>query len=177
MVILLVAFSGCEKNSGMPCREDFSGPLRAEEEVFASVWHLSALEGSIAIDLTKDQTDNPDSDLFMQLDDCLRKAHYIFTSDRAATYHASNQEGGSCQEKLLFDGTWKFEGGILSLSAGCFNMDTGVEFGPGNQSFSFSVDEEVRNYRDQPVLMNVTYTFTRDAAYHPVNTPSGRPLK
>ena len=161
-VILLLLCSGCAKDDdGAACPEDFSGALQEEEKVLPSVWVLSAVEGTVAIDLTDDQTDNPDTDLFAQLGQCEQNARYIFKEDRSASYYASEQENLDCTEKILFDGTWKLENEVLYLNAGCFNMQAALTFDELFMTFSFAVEEIVRDYRDKEVNMVVTYFFTR----------------
>ena len=160
-IIFLLFITGCNRDDGPGCPEDYSGPLTTEERDLAAVWRLFAMEGSVAVDLTDDQVNNPDTDLFSQLDDCSVLASYNFSEDRKATYNASEPNDGECVEKLLFDGTWKFESGMLYLAAGCFYMEVPAKFDTSGSYFSFTVEEEVRNYRDQLVMIEVTYTFIR----------------
>ncbi|WP_224488008.1 DUF5004 domain-containing protein [Robertkochia flava] len=161
LLFFCMIFSGCSKDEGPGCPEDFSGPLSAGEEVMPGMWQLSGLVGAVPMDLTDDDIDNPDTDLFAQLGDCAKNARYTFDANRSASYYASVTEGDACSEKLLFDGTWKLDAGTLYLNAGCFNMQAALDFMDNNQSFAFSVEEIVRDYREREVLMEVTYIFSR----------------
>ena len=159
-LFLSLVISGCSKEAAAGCPEGFVGPLSPEEEVLPATWHLSAVYGSVAADLTKDHTDNPSTDLFSQFGDCVKNARYVFEANRAARYIASEVTGNACQEKLLFDGTWQLENDLLSLNAGCFHMEAPVTWSANKKRFWFSVSEEVYDHRGKKVVMEVTYEFT-----------------
>lgn len=156
--VLLLA--GCTPNDDFECPAAYTGALSADEEVLVGDWKLSGLEGSIAIDLTDDEMDNATTDLYGQISECIREARYVFSENRELAYFGSREVEDVCEEELLFGGTWRLEGNIVSIVSGCtvggFELDLDEEAG----SFSYTVYEQVVNFKGDVVAMQVTYTYT-----------------
>lgn len=152
--------AGCTPEDEFECPAAYTGALSADEELLVGNWKLSGLEGSLAIDLTDDDTDNALTDLYSQIDACMRGARYVLSADRELGYFGSRMQEDVCEEELLFGGSWRVEGNILSIISGCtvggFELDLDEE----GTSFSYTVYEQVMNFKGDVVPMQVTYTYS-----------------
>lgn len=153
--------SGCTSDDSTSCPEPYTGPLTAEEENLSDTWVLTGLEGAIEIDLTDDDTDNPATDILAQLDECVSNARYEFGADRVGSYYASELVNDTCEDRLLFQGSWRFEDSVIHVNAGCAALRLEVSFDEETGNFSYVTYENVRNYKDQVIPMEVTYIFSR----------------
>ena len=155
-------FTAClDDDNEVTCIDPFQGALETEEEFYVGVWKLTALSGSEEVDLTDDGAINPSADLYAQLSECQQLTNYIFDADRRARFFAGTDQGDGCEETILFDGTWQFLDGTLSLNAECALLELLVTPDPEAMSFSFESFETVTDYKGIAIPMTLVYTYAK----------------
>lgn len=152
--------SGCNTNDEMECPQPISGPLSATEQTVSGNWVLTALEGSFAIDLTDDDTDNASTNLLGQLSDCRQIARYEFNADREMNYIIADEVEEVCEEELVFSGTWKSDGEVMTVVVGCATARFAIVEEEGVKTISYNTYEQVFNFQGETIPMQVFYTYT-----------------
>ena len=149
----------CDSNDDVPCPEDFSGALTAEEGQLIGSWALSAIVSDTAIDMTDDGEDNPSTNFFAQYGDCQKDAVYTFGTDRGYTFDQS-QNVESCDNQVSLEGTWRLASDQLSLVSGCSLQNINLDLAGNGQSFSFTGDFNVRDVSGTVRPAKITFTYS-----------------
>ena len=160
LVMVVGIFSSCDSEDEMPCPEDFTGTLTAEETQLLGNWALSAIVSDTAIDMTDDGEDNPGTDFFAQYEDCQKDAVYTFLPDRTYTFKQGHNAESCGQYKVTLDGTWRLASDQLGLVSGCTLQNNAIELAEDGSAFSFSGDFNVRDVSGQVKSAEITFTYS-----------------
>ena len=161
LLFLCVLIVGCNTDDGTNCPEPLTGELTTIENGFVGTWVLSGMESEEAVDLIDDGFDNPINDIFSQLPDCQKDVEYFFRNDRSYTvrqeYNAVN-----CNNKLSFDGTWKYANENLTLvtTTLCSSQTLDVTLN-GLTEFTITDVLNINDVSGLTVRSNVTLTYTK----------------
>ena len=161
LLAFTLLFAGCTPDNDVPCAEPFTGSLAEEEIPLSGTWELTALEGSTAIDLTDDDIDNASTDLYAQIDECVVNVKYILNDSRVINYVASEVVEDFCEERVLLDGTWKYELNTISVVSGCAQYYLPIALSEDKTSFTLTLNRRLVNYLGEQIDMEVIETFTR----------------
>ena len=152
-------FIGCNSDNTINCPENFTGALAQDEEKLTGDWTLSAITSDQEIDLTDDQEDNPDKDIYAQYSECQKDGAYSFESDRKYTFR-QGEKITDCQNKSSSEGSWKLTSGTLSLTGACNVQSFMINFNEDNSEFSFSDDFNVLDIDGTNVQTKITFTYS-----------------
>lgn len=156
-------FTGCNNDNGVDCPQDHTGPLAENEEKLTGEWVLSAIVSEEEIDLTDDDEENPEQDIYAQYSDCLQDGVYTFAADRKYTFE-QGQNAADCENKSSLEGTWQLSAQTLSLIGGCNVQNVAITFNGDASAFSFTDDYNVRDANGQTVSTEITFTYTAAAS-------------
>ncbi|WP_373519248.1 DUF5004 domain-containing protein [Pricia sp.] len=152
-------FMGCTSDNGIDCPADYTGALAENEEKLTGEWVLSAITADKEIDLTDDDEDNPEKDIYAQYSECLRDGSYDFSADRKYTFN-QGQNATDCRNKASSEGTWKLTAETLSLVGTCNAQNIVIDIDEQESSFSFSDDFNVRDVDGTTVQAKITFTYS-----------------
>ncbi|MGJ8659776.1 MAG: DUF5004 domain-containing protein [Cellulophaga fucicola] len=160
--LLGVLFLNCSSDdNGATCASDYTGELKEEETLLQGAWALTAVESSVAIDLTDDEEDNPLEDVFAQSSDCLNDAAYNFNADRSFTFK-QGLTATDCDQKSDIAGTWQLVGNVLSFSSVCTIFSSQIELNDDDTNFTITSRASLRDVNNKIVEAEVTYTYTKN---------------
>ncbi|WBU90473.1 DUF5004 domain-containing protein [Cellulophaga omnivescoria] len=159
--LLGVLFLNCSSDDDLVCAEDYTGELTAVESVLQGTWVLTAVESSVAVDLTDDEEDNPIKDIFAQSTDCQNDAEYNFMTDRSFTFK-QGLTAANCEQKSDILGTWQFTGNTLNFSSACTIFSSQINLNDDETAFSVESLLNIRDINNQLVEAEVTYTYTKN---------------
>lgn len=153
-------FTSCNSDDEVQCPEDFSGTLTAEETQLLGSWRLSAIVADTEIDMTDDGEDNPDTDFFVQYEDCQKDARYTFLPDRTYSFEQGQTAEDCGQYAVTLEGTWRLASDQLSLVSGCTLQNNDIEVAGDGSEFSFTGDFSVRDVTGQVHPAKITFTYS-----------------
>ena len=159
--LLGVLFLNCNTDNEPNCIADFTGTLTATETVLEGTWALTAIESSVAIDLTDDQEDNAIKDIYSQSTDCQNDAVYSFLSSRSFSLK-QGYIAEDCAQKSSVTGSWQLSGDLLSLVSSCTVFNVEIEVNEDETAFTVSNVVNLRDIDNKIVETNVTYTYTKN---------------
>lgn len=156
---VLLIFNACTTDNEVECPEDYMGALASAEEKMVGEWVLTAIEADKEIDLTDDNEDNPDTNIFAQYSDCQRDGAYAFSSSRGYTFK-QGLKASDCERTVNLEGTWQLAGSVLSLVGSCNVQNLPLEFNSDNTEFVFSEDFNVTDIQGATQQTKVSFTYT-----------------
>lgn len=159
--LLGVLFWNCSSDDGPVCAEDYTGELTEVEAVLEGTWVLTAVESSVAVDLTDDEEENPIKDIFIQSTDCQNDAIYNFNTDRSFTFK-QGLTAADCNQKSDITGTWQLQGNVLSFSSTCTIFNSQIELNDDDTNFETVSVVNLRDVYNKVVQAEVTYTYTKN---------------
>ena len=152
-------FMGCNSDNSIDCPTDYTGVLAENEKKLTGEWVLSAITADKEIDLTDDDEDNPEKDIYAQYSECERDGAYNFSADRKYAFD-QGQNATDCMNKASSEGTWKLTAKTLSLVGICNIQNIDIDFDEEDSAFSFSDDFNVRDVDGTTVLTKITFTYS-----------------
>lgn len=152
-------FMGCTSDNSVDCPEDYTGALAENEKKLSGEWVLSAITADEEIDLTDDDEENPEKDIYAQYSECLRDGVYNFSADRKYTF-GQGQNAADCENKSSSEGTWKLTAETLSLVGACNVQNIGIDFDEEESAFSFSDSFNVTDVDGTTVQTKITFTYS-----------------
>ncbi len=152
-------FTGCNPDNGVDCPTDYTGALAENEQKLTGRWVLSAITSDKEIDITDDEEDNPEMDIYAQYSDCQRDGVYNFNTDRKYTF-GQGQNASTCANKSSSEGTWKLTAETLSLVGACNMQNIQIEFNEEDSAFSFSDNFNVTDVDGNTVQTKITFTYS-----------------
>ena len=159
-VLLGSMLSGCSTDNSIECPEDFTGSLVDEENNLLGTWQLSAIVAGEEVDLTDDNEENPDTDIFVQYTACEKDTEYTFGSDRAYVYSQATNES-NCSNMVTITGTWKLANGSLGLVGNCSVQNLNVVFNDDKSAFSVTSNYTITDVNGVSVQTDVTFTYSK----------------
>ncbi|NKI26504.1 DUF5004 domain-containing protein [Arenibacter sp. 6A1] len=162
-------FSSCSTDNTIECPEEFTGPLLENENVLLGTWKLTAITSEKEVDITDDQQDNPNKNIYQQYSACERDASYTFETNRGYKYNQA-ENTDDCSNKLKINGSWKYTGKVLSLVGNCSSQNVVLEFNEENTAYTFSLNSTVRQPNGEVIQTVVTFTYTKDTPENELET-------
>lgn len=157
-MVALFMFS-CSNDDGIKCPEALTGELSASETEFSGTWAFTAMVAEEAIDITDDDTENPDKDIYSQFSECQRDLVYDFKNDRKYVY----QQGSvaeDCQEQSL-NGTWSLEADVLTFVASCASQRIDIKMSEAGDAFSYDSVVSFNEADGGVKTTKVTFTYEK----------------
>ena len=118
---------GCDSDNSIDCPADYTGALAENEKKLTGEWMLSAITADKEIDLTDDDEDNPEKDIYAQYSECQKDQAYDFSADRKFTFY-QGQIATDCKDKASSEGTWKLTAETLSFVGTCDVRSIDIDF-------------------------------------------------
>ncbi len=159
-VLLGSMLSGCSTDNSIECPEDFTGSLVEEENNLLGTWQLSAIVAGEEVDLTDDNEENPDTDIFVQYTACEKDAEYTFGPGRAYEYSQGANES-DCSNMVNITGTWKLANGSLGMVGNCSVQNMNVVLNDDNSAFSVTSNYTITDVNGVSVQTDVTFTYSK----------------
>lgn len=159
-VLLGSMLSGCSTDNSIECPEDFTGSLVEEENNLLGTWQLSAIVAGEEVDLTDDNEENPDTDIYVQYTACEKDTEYTFGPGRAYEYSQAANES-ECSNMVNITGTWKLANGALGLVGNCSVQNMNVVLNDDKSAFSVTSNYTITDVNGVSVQTDVTFTYTK----------------
>lgn len=159
VMVLLFTFS-CNNDDGITCPEPLTGDLNATETEFAGKWAFTAMVAEQAIDITNDDTDNPNKDIYTQFTECQRDLVYDFKNDRNYVYNQGSV-AEDCQNKQSMSGTWSLKDKVLTFVASCSSQRINIEMNEAGDAFSYDSTLNFQEANGGTKVSKVTFTYRK----------------
>lgn len=160
LMVLISIYNGCVPNTeSVECTPQLTGELQESETKLVGEWSLTSLVSDTALDLTKDDIDNPDVDIFNQYSECFRDAFFTFKSDRSYAYEKGTRIL-DCDDSTT-NGTWKLTNNELFLIVSCGQLNYTLSFNDNNSEFVYTNLLEIPDVEGFITKVNVLFTYSR----------------
>lgn len=158
-LVLTISIIGCNSKSTIDCIE-FTGNLTSGEAVMVGTWTLSGINSNLEIDLTDDDTDNPNNDVYAQYMACQKDAIYVFEADRNYTFEQGFVAAG-CVDKFDNVGTWQLANGQLQVANSCSQFNIIISLDASGDTFSFTNNANIVDVNGINFTVTLTYTYSK----------------
>lgn len=164
MVVFTLFMVSCNSDDRIECPDELVGELSDAEKQFSGTWIFTGMDSEVAIDLTNDETNNPEKDIFAQYTQCDRDLVYDFNDNRSYSLKQGHAAAIDCDNKQSLTGTWSLtSGNVLTFVANCATQSIGVTFDDTGNSFSFSNVLNFVDVNNTQITSKVTFTYTKAA--------------
>lgn len=170
-VIGALSIFSCDTDDGIKCPDPLIGELSAIETEFSGSWIYVAMDADEEIDITDDNTNNPSTDLFAQLDDCERDMVYNFMSNRNYEFK-QGYLADDCNNPQTLVGTWSLIGSELTIVGSCSSQRIPIETNDEGTQFSYDTLLSIRDVNGLEKRLNITFTYQKGAVDQPEITPN-----
>lgn len=161
LVMGALFLASCNNDDGFTCPDPLVGELNATESEFSGTWVFTAMVAEDAIDLTKDDTDNPSTDLFAQQKACDRDLVYDFKDNRDYTLK-QGYTAEDCTNKQSLIGTWSLSAEkTLTFVANCSSQTTRIETNETGDTFTFATTLSFQDVNGAVITTKVTYSYEK----------------
>ncbi len=158
--MLSCIYCGCEVNGeSIECTPQLTGELQENETKLIGEWSLTGLVSDTALDLTTDDVDNPDVDIFGQYSECFRDAFFTFGSDRSYSYEKGARTS-DCDDSTT-NGTWRLTNNELTLILSCGQLDYDLSFNEDNSTFVYTNLLSIPDVDGIITTVNVVFTYSK----------------
>lgn len=160
-VMFALFMVSCNSDDSITCPMELTGALNATETEFSGSYVFTGMMAEEAIDLTKDETDNPNKDIFAQYTECERDLAYTFMTDRKYSLKQGSL-ASDCTNKESLVGTWSLTADkTLTFVANCASQTTQIAVGEAGDTFSYTSNVRFRDVSNIEKTTKVTYTYTK----------------
>jgi hypothetical protein len=151
---------GCSTDNTIECPADFEGALVEEENSLIGTWEMTAIMAEKEVDLTNDQEQNPNKDIYVQYTDCEKDAEYTFGPGRVYEF-AQGQNATTCGNKVKIEGTWKLSSNNLGLTGNCSLQNSQIVFNAEKSAYTTTSNFNITDVNGLTVQTDVTFTYTK----------------
>ena len=160
IMISLLIFGCSTDNESQNCSIPLTGDLTSIESSLVGNWVLTTMVSENEIDLTDDDVNNPNTNIFEQFSECERDVIYSFNSDRQFSFK-QGYTAALCNNKEAVDGTWKFSQNQLTLVVGCATQSIAIILNSNISSFTFEGNYSFQDINGLTLSTKVTSTYEK----------------
>ncbi len=158
--LIVLTLVNCGVNSDpVQCPPRFTGELEVDETKLVGQWIASGVISDVEVDLTNDNMDNPNFNMFTQYSDCAKDAIFIFDENRIYSYDVGSTISACLKNSTI--GSWKLSSGELFLLIDCSNISYTISFNEDNTQFEYTNNIDVQEVNGLVTPAKVTFTFSK----------------
>jgi hypothetical protein len=158
--LLGLTFVNCGVNEAtIECPPNFTGELLESETKLVGEWIVTGVISDTPVDLTNDEIENPNVNMFDQYSECSRDAIFVFNENRNYLYDVGSKAFGCNKTSTL--GTWKLNSNELLLIFSCSVANYTLVFDDINSQFEYSNNIDIQEVNGLVTSAKVTFTVTK----------------